>query len=63
MFQPQKRKPGNSKRPLFNMYWMYALIVMSLLALYYFQDGSQTKEVDWTLSNPRPWPATSTRLR
>lgn len=48
MFQPQKRKPGNSKRPLFNMYWMYALIVMSLLALYYFQDGSQTKEVDWT---------------
>lgn len=48
MFQPQKRKPGNSKRPLFNMYWMYALIVMSLLALYYFQNGSQTKEVDWT---------------
>lgn len=48
MFQPQKRKPGNSKRPLFNMYWMYALIVMSLLALYYFQDGSQSKEVDWT---------------
>lgn len=48
MFQPQKRKPGNSKRPLFNMYWMYALIVMSLLALYYFQDGSQRKEVDWT---------------
>lgn len=48
MFQPQKRKPGNSKRPLFNMYWMYALIAMSLLALYYFQDGSQSKEVDWT---------------
>ena len=48
IFQPQKRKPGNSKRPLFNMYWMYALIVMSLLALYYFQDGSHSKEVDWT---------------
>lgn len=31
-----------------NMYWMYALIGLSLLALYYFQDGSQTKEVDWT---------------
>ena len=30
------------------MYWMYALIVMSLLALYYFQDGSHSKEVDWT---------------
>ena len=33
---------------MFNMYWMYALIVMSLLALYYFQDGSHSKEVDWT---------------
>lgn len=30
------------------MYWMYALIILSLLALYYFQDGSQTKDVDWT---------------
>ena len=30
------------------MYWMYGLIIMSLLALYYFQDGSQTKNVDWT---------------
>lgn len=31
-----------------NLYWMYALIALSLLGLYYFQDGSQTKEVDWT---------------
>lgn len=30
------------------MYWMYALIGLALLALYYFQDGSQTKDVDWT---------------
>lgn len=30
------------------MYWMYALITISLLALYYFQDGSQTKDVDWS---------------
>lgn len=37
-----------SRRPLFNMYWMYAIIIMSLLALYYFQDGSQSKEVDWS---------------
>lgn len=43
------RKPGaKNKRPLFNIYWMYAIIVLSLLALYYFQDGSQTREVDWT---------------
>lgn len=40
---------GNqNKRPMFNMYWMYAIILMSLLALFYFQDASQTKEVNWT---------------
>ena len=33
---------------MFNMYWMYALIILSLLALYYFQDGSHTETVDWT---------------
>jgi len=48
ILQPKKKPGGSSKRPLFNMYWMYALIIMSLLALYYFQDGSQSKEVDWT---------------
>lgn len=49
MFQqtPNKNKNQN-KRPLFNMYWMYGLIILSLFALYYFQDGSQIKEVDWT---------------
>ena len=30
------------------MYWMYGLILLSLLALFYFQDASRTKEVDWT---------------
>ena len=45
---PKKGKGGSSKRPLFNMYWMYALIILSLLALYYFQDGSQSKETDWS---------------
>lgn len=30
------------------MYWMYGLIILSLFALYYFQDGSQIKEVNWT---------------
>lgn len=46
-----KLKPNKNrqnKRPLFNMYWMYGLITLSLLALYYFQDSSQTKDVDWT---------------
>ena len=47
MALPNRKRQG-SKRPLFNMYWMYALIAISLLALYYFQDGSQSKEVDWS---------------
>lgn len=41
-----KRRPG--KKQMFNMYWMYAIIILSLLALYYFQDGSTTKNVDWS---------------
>lgn len=46
---PQKKRPNSrNRRPLFNIYWMYAIIAMSLLALYYFQDSSQSREVDWT---------------
>ncbi len=30
------------------MYWMYGVILISLFALFYFQDASQTKEVNWT---------------
>ncbi len=50
MFQPNKgQRPGNrNKRPLFNMYWMYGMIILCILGLYYFQDNSQTKDVDWT---------------
>lgn len=45
--RPQKNGSPN-KRPLFNMYWMYGIITLSLFALFYFQDASQTKEVNWT---------------
>ena len=50
MFNMQRpQKNGNSnKKPLFNMYWMYGIIMISLLALFYFSDASQTKEVNWT---------------
>lgn len=51
LFQQNKspRNGGNrKKRPMFNMFWMYALIALCLLGLYYFQDNAQTKEVDWT---------------
>ncbi|MDE7410066.1 MAG: ATP-dependent zinc metalloprotease FtsH [Muribaculaceae bacterium] len=39
---------GPRKRPVLGMYWMYILIVACLFGLYYFQDSSQTKSVDWT---------------
>lgn len=46
---PRKNNRNNpGRKPMFNMYWMYALIILSLLALYYFQDGSHTETVDWT---------------
>ena len=36
------------KRPMFNLYWMYALIILALLALYYFQDGTHTERKSWS---------------
>lgn len=48
MLSPRNKRNGNNRRPLFNMYWMYALITISLFALYYFQDSSQTRDVDWS---------------
>lgn len=44
---PQKNR-GRGKRPIVNIYWMYALIILSLLALYYFQDNTQPRDVSWT---------------
>lgn len=44
---PQKNGNSGKKAP-FSMYWMYILIVACLFGLYYFQDSSQTKSVDWT---------------
>ena len=43
-----KKNGKQNQRPIFNMYWMYALIILCLLGLYYFQDNSQTKNVNWT---------------
>ena len=39
---------NKGKKPLFNMYWMYGLIILCLIGLLYMQDSSQTKDVDWT---------------
>ncbi len=41
--QPGKKTPG--KRPILNMYWMYLLIILSLFALYNFQDNTDVKKV------------------
>ncbi|MBD5328579.1 MAG: ATP-dependent zinc metalloprotease FtsH [Bacteroides sp.] len=38
----------NNRKSLKNLYWFYALIILALCALYYFQDSSQIKIVDWT---------------
>lgn len=43
---PGGRRP--QKRPVMNFYWMYALILLSLVALYYFQDATESKPVDWS---------------
>lgn len=36
------------RKPMFNMYWMYALIIACLLGLYYFQDNNAVQDVNWT---------------
>lgn len=33
---------------MFNMYWMYGLIILLLLGVYYFQEDAQINEVNWT---------------
>lgn len=38
----------NPLKPVFNLFWMYALIILALVALFYFQDNSERKEVPWS---------------
>ncbi len=42
------RKNRNPILKAFNVFWMYGLVILALLFLWYFQDGSQTKTVNWT---------------
>ncbi len=47
---------GNNKSPLkskkkggrFNLYWMYTIIILSLFGLYFINDNSMRREVNWT---------------
>ena len=41
-------KSGKPKMFLFNLYWMYGLIFIMLVALYMTNDSSGTKELGWT---------------
>ncbi|MCP9612932.1 ATP-dependent zinc metalloprotease FtsH [Coprobacter tertius] len=43
--------PQGPKKPKFmkfSLYWMYSLIALLLIGLYYMNDGSVSKEVNWT---------------
>lgn len=41
-------KDNKQKLFRFNIYWMYGLILVMLLALYFTSDSSVTKEIGWT---------------
>ena len=41
-------KGGKPKMFRFNLYWMYGLIFIMLVALYMTNDSSGTKELGWT---------------
>lgn len=45
---PKKNNKRLNNKPLFNMYWMYALIILCLVGLYYFQNDTQVVNVNWT---------------
>lgn len=44
----QGNRGGQRRKPFYNMMWMYVLILLSLLAVYWFEDNSVTKQVNWS---------------
>ena len=48
LFDMPKGKNGKPNPFRFNLYWMYGLIFLMLIALYMTNDSSNSKEVDWT---------------
>ena len=44
MEQPKKNKPAIR----FSMYWMYAIVIIFLAGILYFDDNSMTKSVSYT---------------
>ncbi|OAV69270.1 ATP-dependent zinc metalloprotease FtsH [Bacteroidales bacterium Barb6XT] len=45
---PTPDKKDRTKKPKFNLYWMYGLILVALAALYMNGDSSAMKELGWT---------------
>lgn len=43
-----QKNPNGNKKPGFNLWWIYALIFIPLIALYLVNDSSTTKEIGWT---------------
>ena len=49
MFDMSPRKKGDKPNPFrFNLYWMYGLIFVMLIALYMTNDTASSKDLDWT---------------
>ena len=43
-----QKNPNGNKKPGFNMWWVYALIFIPMIALYLVNDSSNVKEIGWT---------------
>ena len=42
------KNPNGSKKPGFNLWWIYALIFIPIVALYFVNETSTVKEIGWT---------------
>ena len=43
-----QKNPNGNKKPGINMWWIYALIFIPMIALYLVNDSSNVKEIGWT---------------
>ena len=43
-----QKSPNGSKKPGFNLWWIYALIFIPMIVLYFSNDNSTVKEIGWT---------------
>jgi cell division protease FtsH len=48
LFDKKTKKNIKPKAPRFNLYWMYAIILLMIFGVYLTNDSSSSKEMDWT---------------